>query len=293
MTDYELLRDSLLKIRLDYDLKSVDEDLEKNKPTVAEDGKKLNIFKKMGNSIKDSKTENLNKDKQAINDEIASFSSSHKEILTEEEIPAKIDALFADDTNGFKRNLFAVLATSNGGYKFVYEKEGFNKIEKLLGLSDGELNKKKEEILTSYRDLVKEGLLSTVEKLDDETYSKLENAIFEILNGEKNSFISKFVIESSAYKLDLVAKEFSYDSYTSKELALAYAIIIVLAKKHQYVDSLDDRKLLVSNLVKQENSLLADVNYAYLVSDFNSIENKTKYLVLHNFEQIIINNFCK
>jgi len=295
MSDFELLRDSLLMVRFEKDLSCVDQDLEKNKPTVAEEGKKLNIFKKMGNSIKDSKTESLNKDKEVIVNEKERFTRAHNKVLTGEEITKKANELFKDDKEGFKKSLFNVLATSNDGYKFIYETEGLEEISKLLDIKSNELSKIKSEIIDTYRDLTKDGILSGGIKFDEACEQLLSNAILEILNEQRSLFVSKFVIDSGVYKLEKAISKYAVDQskFKGNELAIAYAIIIVLLRKRKTIDSKEVRKESLTNIVNQESALLEDIHLNYLVENFNDKDAKLKYLILRNFEEVLVKEFCE
>lgn len=293
MTDFELLRDTLLSIRLDEDLKCVDEALEKNKPTVAEEGKKLGLFAKMGNSLKDSKTDALNSDKKKIIEGRDRFLREHKEFLKEEEIKPKFDELFKDDKDGILQYLFYVLISSDAGYEFFYKKEGFSKIENILGVKSGIFSSNAQEVENAFRDLTKNGFLSVGEKFDEDCNKKLDEGIIGILNQQRTNFIPRFVMDTGVYKLELAIKNYAVDDskFTANELAIAYAIIVILAKLRKTINSKETRKELLSNLVRQETALLTDVNYSFIVEHIDDKDVELKYYIIRNFENLLITEF--
>lgn len=297
MTGYEILRDSLLKIRLDEDLRLVNEDLEANKPTEAEEGKKLGFFKKVGNSFKNSNTESLNKDKLEITDQIERFARSHneKELISKDDVYNKFEELFANDKVGCAKTLFYCAIASNQGYKFFYENQGYKTIESLLKIGSDDIVKAKNSLVSKYRELTKNGLFNFGDKISDELSKKLDIAIIAILNEKHIDFISRFVLESGSYKLELNAKKYPVDEskFSAEELSIAYALILVLLELHKNYDSKETRKELLGYIVKQECALVSDVKYNYLVTSPNDEQAKSKYNVLNNFENYIVKNIVK
>lgn len=292
MTDLQILRDSLLKIRLEEDLRLVEEDLNANKPVEAEEGKKLGFFKKVGNTFKNSNTESLNKDKAVINDQIERFSRNHTELIDKDKVYDKFQELFANDKNGCAKALFYCTVTSNQGYKFFYESKGFKLIESTLKLNENEISKVRSSIESIYRELTKNGFLNFGDKIPDEINKKLDVAIIAILNEKQVDFISRFVLESGAYKLELNAKKYPVDDtkFTSNELCAAYALILMLLNMHKNYDSKETRQELLGYIIKQECALANDIKYTYLVTSPTDEQAKYKYSILNNFENYIIKN---
>lgn len=156
-------------LRLQHELKFVNEKLEKNRstPVSAND----NIFKRAYNSIinerKDYKSFNLSKVKTAIQSETDKFlrnvNGTSVTLYKEAEISRIATDVFADDEYSLEKTMFSISLIFDSEYTYEYESEGLSYLSRLLWNDSEKLCNIKKNVEGYYKDLAKQPL-STEQK---------------------------------------------------------------------------------------------------------------------------------
>ena len=294
MTQYEKIRDSLIALRLDIDLQEVLAGLEKNKTEEPKEGEKVGIFKRMGNSLKDSRTEKLSEKRKTIEWNIGEFHKTHTELIAKEELGEAIKEALKDDQDGLKKALLSVFISGDCGFNFAYERSGEAEVEKLLGLEEKEFGEDRETLMDLYAQMTKKGLTTlTGAELGKGGLKKLDDAILSILLKERNGFIASFALDSGAMDLDLFKEGENYGDFDVEDLGLAYALTLFLAEKRWELDGKEDKQKLLGFLVKQELSILPAINYDFLAEHRENEKARTKFIILRNFEGELLEEFTE
>lgn len=158
---------SLQFLRLLHASRLVEEDLEKNTPTITNenDGFFKSLFSAIGNEIKGNKTNKFLAIRENIDKEAKKFYNELSDTLyTENEISDVIDDLFKNDTYDLEKTVFSVSLIFDGEYSYEYESETLNYISEYLWDDNEMLSYIKNSIESIYIDLAKQPL-STNQKL--------------------------------------------------------------------------------------------------------------------------------
>ena len=155
---------SMQLLRLQNDMKLVNEKLEKNRSTPVNSND--NIFKRALNSLnnerKDYKSFNLSKTKAAIQSEIDKFmmnvNGTSATLYKETEISRVAADVFSDDEYSLERTMFSISLIFDGEYSYEYESEGLAYLSRLLWSDSEKLGSIKKNVEGYYKDLAKQPL---------------------------------------------------------------------------------------------------------------------------------------
>lgn len=153
-------------LRLLNDLAIVNQELEKNRPSVASstDGFFKSLFTSAGNEFKASKTQTLLEKKAAIEKEYARFEQNNPNIECEDDPNCFfkiIDHAFNNDPYKLERTLFSVSVIFDEEYHYEYLDDGLKFISKHLWGQESFLISIKNSIGAIYKDLAKQPLSTT------------------------------------------------------------------------------------------------------------------------------------
>ena len=160
---------SMQLLRLQNDMKLVNEKLEKNRSTPVSSSD--NIFKRFfdsrKNDIKDYKSFNLSKTKEAIQSEIDKFmnnvNGTNVTLYKEMEISRIAADIFSDDEYFLEKTMFSISLIFDGEYNYEYESKGLAYLSRLLWSDSEKLGIIKKNVEGYYKDLAKQPL-STEQK---------------------------------------------------------------------------------------------------------------------------------
>jgi hypothetical protein len=153
-------------LRLLNDLAIVNQELEKNRPSVASstDGFFKSLFTSAGNEFKASKTQTLLEKKAAIEKEYARFKQNNPYINCEDNpycFYNAIEETFDDDPYDLERTLFSISIIFDEEYHYEYLDNGLHFISEHLWEQENFLISIKNSIGAIYKDLAKQPLSTT------------------------------------------------------------------------------------------------------------------------------------
>jgi hypothetical protein len=160
---------SMQLLRLQNDMKLVNEKLEKNRstPVRSDDNFVKRFFDSRKNDIKDYKFFNLSKTKDAIQSEIDKFMNNVNgtsiTLYKETEISRIAADIFSDDEYSLEKTMFSISLIFDGEYSYEYEAEGLAYLSRLLWSDSEKLGSIKKNVEGYYKDLAKQPL-STEQK---------------------------------------------------------------------------------------------------------------------------------
>ena len=160
---------SMQLLRLQNDMKLVNEKLEKNRstPVRSDDNFVKRFFDSRKNDIKDYKFFNLSKTKDAIQSEIDKFmnnvNGTSVTLYKEMEISRIAADIFSDDEYFLEKTMFSISLIFDGEYNYEYESEGLAYLSRLLWSDSEKLGSIKKNVEGYYKDLAKQPL-STEQK---------------------------------------------------------------------------------------------------------------------------------
>ena len=320
---------SLQLLRLYHELKSVNEELEKNRSTPVRSSD--NIFKRAFNSInnerKDYKSFNLSKTQAAIQREIDKFmnnvNGTSVTLYKEMEISRIAADVFADDEYSLEKTMFSISLIFDGEYSYEYESEGLAYLSRLLWNDSEKLWNIKKRIEGHYKDLAKQPLsaeqkfvLGGVAALTLFTVTVPALAIGGLsaagitstlvgLGGtmvEGVGFIAlaELLLDGAiigfTYALmdkhnkHKVKEAFREMSYNDAAQMLAIKCYIMQVAKQTMPKSVFKEK--TSELLEMISDLKSDTDYVLLVEGANVAENKKKINVFHNLDNKLGKMLC-
>ena len=157
---------SLQLLRLQHELKLVNEKLDKNRsvPAQESDGFFKRIFTPIDNKRKDWNSFNLSKIKTNIEAELKKFKENNSEkknkLYDESEISKIVSDVFSGDEYSLERTMFSISMIFDGEYTYEYDSESLAYLSELIwGKNHSDrLANMKNSIEEYYRDLAKQHL---------------------------------------------------------------------------------------------------------------------------------------
>lgn len=322
---------SLQLLRLQHELKLVNEKLEKNRSTPAQEGDGFfkRIFTPIDNKRKDWNSFNLSKVKENIEAELNKFKKSTDEKKTKlygaAEIPKIVSDVFKDDEYSLERTMFSISLIFDGEYAYEYEAEGLTYLSELVwGKNHSDrLANMKDGIEGYYKELAKQPL-STEQKfvLGGVAALTLFTAVVPALavGGLSAAGITSTLaglggtmvegigfIAAAEILLDGAIIGFTYalmDKHNKKKVKEAFKDMSyndaaqMLAIKcyimHVAKQTMPESvyKEKTSELLEMISDLKADTDYILFVEKENIEENKKKITVFHNLDKKLCKIFC-
>lgn len=320
---------SMQLLRLQNDMKLVNEKLEKNRSTPVNSND--NIFKRALNSLnnerKDYKSFNLSKTKDAIQSEIDKFmnnvNGTSVTLYKEMEISRIAADLFSDDEYFLEKTMFSISLIFDGEYNYEYESEGLAYLSRLLWSDSEKLGSIKKNVEGYYKDLAKQPLsteqkfvLGGVAALTLFTVtvpalaigglsaagitSTLAGLGGTMVEGVGFIALAELLLDGAiigfAYALmdkhnkNKVKEAFREMSYNDAAQMLAIKCYIMHVAKQTMPKSVFKEK--TSELLEMISDLKSDTDYVLLVEGENVTENKKKINVFHNLDNKLGKMLC-
>ena len=320
---------SMQLLRLQNDMKLVNEKLEKNRSTPVSSSD--NIFKRFfdsrKNDIKDYKSFNLSKTKEAIQSEIDKFmnnvNGTSVTLYKEMEISRIAADIFSDDECSLEKTMFSISLIFDGEYNYEYESEGLAYLSRLLWSDSEKLGSIKKNVEGYYKDLAKQPL-STEQKFVlggvaaltlftvtvpalaigglsaagiTSTLAGLGGTMVEgvgfialaelLLDGAIIGFTYALMDKHNKNKVKEAFREMSYNDAAQM---LAIKCYIMHVAKQTMPKSVFKEK--TSELLEMISDLKSDTDYVLLVEGENVAENKKKINVFHNLDNKLGKMLC-
>ena len=320
---------SMQLLRLQNDMKLVNEKLEKNRSTPVSSSD--NIFKRFfdsrKNDIKDYKSFNLSKTKDAIQSEIDKFmnnvNGTSVTLYKEMEISRIAADIFSDDEYFLEKTMFSISLIFDGEYNYEYESEGLAYLSRLLWSDSEKLGSIKKNVEGYYKDLAKQPL-STEQKFVlggvaaltlftvtvpalaigglsaagiTSTLAGLGGTMVEgvgfialaelLLDGAIIGFTYALMDKHNKNKVKEAFREMSYNDAAQM---LAIKCYIMHVAKQTMPKSVFKEK--TSELLEMISDLKSDTDYVLLVEGENVAENKKKINVFHNLDNKLGKILC-
>ena len=320
---------SMQLLRLQNDMKLVNEKLEKNRstPVRSDDNFVKRFFDSRKNDIKDYKSFNLSKTKDAIQSEIDKFmnnvNGTSVTLYKEMEIPHIAADIFYDDEYSLERTMFSISLIFDGEYSYEYESEGLAYLSRLLWSDSEKLGSIKKNVEGYYKDLAKQPL-STEQKFVlggvaaltlftvtvpalaigglsaagiTATLAGLGGTMVEgvgfialaelLLDGAIIGFTYALLDKHNKNKVKEAFREMSYNDAAQM---LAIKCYIMYVAKQTMPKSVFKEK--TSELLEMISDLKSDTDYVLLVEGENVAENKKKINVFHNLDNKLGKMLC-
>lgn len=320
---------SMQLLRLQNDMKLVNEKLEKNRSTPVNSND--NIFKRFfdsrKNDIKDYKFFNLSKTKDAIQSEIDKFmnnvNGTSVTLYKEMEISRIAADIFSDDEYFLEKTMFSISLIFDGEYNYEYESEGLAYLSRLLWSNSEKLGIIKKNVEGYYKDLAKQPLsmeqkfvLGGVAALTLFTVtvpalaigglsaagitSTLASLGGTMVEGVGFIALAELLLDGAiigfTYALmdkhnkNKVKEAFREMSYNDAAQMLAIKCYIMHVAKQTMPKSVFKEK--TSELLEMISDLKSDTDYVLLVEGENVAENKKKINVFHNLDNKLGKMLC-
>ena len=320
---------SMQLLRLQNDMKLVNEKLEKNRstPVRSDDNFVKRFFDSRKNDIKDYKSFNLSKTKEAIQSEIDKFmnnvNGTSVTLYKEMEISRIAADIFSDDEYFLKKTMFSISLIFDGEYNYEYESEGLASLSSLLWSDSEKLGSIKKNVEGYYKDLAKQPL-STEQKFVlggvaaltlftvtvpalaigglsaagiTSTLAGLGGTMVEgvgfialaelLLDGAIIGFTYALMDKHNKNKVKEAFREMSYNDAAQM---LAIKCYIMHVAKQTMPKSVFKEK--TSELLEMISDLKSDTDYVLLVEGENVAENKKKINVFHNLDNKLGKMLC-
>jgi hypothetical protein len=320
---------SMQLLRLQNDMKLVNEKLEKNRstPVRSDDNFVKRFFDSRKNDIKDYKSFNLSKTKEAIQSEIDKFmnnvNGTSVTLYKEMEISRIAADIFSDDEYFLEKTMFSISLIFDGEYNYEYESEGLASLSRLLWSDSEKLGSIKKNVEGYYKDLAKQPL-STEQKFVlggvaaltlftvtvpalaigglsaagiTSTLAGLGGTMVEgvgfialaelLLDGAIIGFTYALMDKHNKNKVKEAFREMSYNDAAQM---LAIKCYIMHVAKQTMPKSVFKEK--TSELLEMISDLKSDTDYVLLVEGENVAENKKKINVFHNLDNKLGKMLC-
>ena len=320
---------SMQLLRLQNDMKLVNEKLEKNRstPVRSDDNFVKRFFDSRKNDIKDYKSFNLSKTKEAIQSEIDKFmnnvNGTSVTLYKEMEISRIAADIFSDDEYFLEKTMFSISLIFDGEYNYEYESEGLASLSRLLWSDSEKLGSIKKNVEGYYKDLAKQPL-STEQKFVlggvaaltlftvtvpalaigglsaagiTSTLAGLGGTMVEgvgfialaelLLDGAIIGFTYALLDKHNKNKVKEAFREMSYNDAAQM---LAIKCYIMHVAKQTMPKSVFKEK--TSELLEMISDLKSDTDYVLLVEGENVAENKKKINVFHNLDNKLGKMLC-
>ena len=320
---------SMQLLRLQNDMKLVNEKLEKNRstPVRSDDNFVKRFFDSRKNDIKDHKSFNLSKTKDAIQSEIDKFmnnvNGTSVTLYKEMEISRIAADIFSDDEYFLEKTMFSISLIFDGEYNYEYESEGLAYLSRLLWSDSEKLGSIKKNVEGYYKDLAKQPL-STEQKFVlggvaaltlftvtvpalaigglsaagiTSTLAGLGGTMVEgvgfialaelLLDGAIIGFTYALMDKHNKNKVKEAFREMSYNDAAQM---LAIKCYIMHVAKQTMPKSVFKEK--TSELLEMISDLKSDTDYVLLVEGENVAENKKKINVFHNLDNKLGKILC-
>ena len=320
---------SMQLLRLQNDMKLVNEKLEKNRstPVRSDDNFVKRFFDSRKNDIKDYKSFNLSKTKDAIQSEIDKFmnnvNGTSVTLYKEMEISRIAADIFSDDEYFLEKTMFSISLIFDGEYNYEYESEGLAYLSRLLWSDSEKLGSIKKNVEGYYKDLAKQPL-STEQKFVlggvaaltlftvtvpalaigglsaagiTSTLVGLGGTMVEgvgfialaelLLDGAIIGFTYALMDKHNKNKVKEAFREMSYNDAAQM---LAIKCYIMHVAKQTMPKSVFKEK--TSELLEMISDLKSDTDYVLLVEGENVAENKKKINVFHNLDNKLGKMLC-
>lgn len=320
---------SMQLLRLQNDMKLVNEKLEKNRstPVRSDDNFVKRFFDSRKNDIKDYKSFNLSKTKEAIQSEIDKFmnnvNGTSVTLYKEMEISRIAADIFSDDEYFLEKTMFSISLIFDGEYNYEYESEGLAYLSRLLWSDSEKLGSIKKNVEGYYKDLAKQPL-STEQKFVlggvaaltlftvtvpalaigglsaagiTSTLVGLGGTMVEgvgfialaelLLDGAIIGFTYALMDKHNKNKVKEAFREMSYNDAAQM---LAIKCYIMHVAKQTMPKSVFKEK--TSELLEMISDLKSDTDYVLLVEGENVAENKKKINVFHNLDNKLGKMLC-
>ena len=320
---------SMQLLRLQNDMKLVNEKLEKNRstPVRSDDNFVKRFFDSRKNDIKDYKSFNLSKTKDAIQSEIDKFMNNVNgmsvTLYKEMEISRIAADIFSDDEYFLEKTMFSISLIVDGEYNYEYESEGLAYLSRLLWSDSEKLGSIKKNVEGYYKDLAKQPL-STEQKFVlggvaaltlftvtvpalaigglsaagiTSTLAGLGGTMVEgvgfialaelLLDGAIIGFTYALMDKHNKNKVKEAFREMSYNDAAQM---LAIKCYIMHVAKQTMPKSVFKEK--TSELLEMISDLKSDTDYVLLVEGENVAENKKKINVFHNLDNKLGKMLC-
>jgi len=320
---------SMQLLRLQNDMKLVNEKLEKNRstPVRSDDNFVKRFFDSRKNDIKDYKFFNLSKTKDAIQSEIDKFMNNVNgtsiTLYKEMEISRISADIFSDDEYSLEKTMFSISLIFDGEYNYEYESEGLAYLSRLLWSDSEKLGSIKKNVEGYYKDLAKQPLsteqkfvLGGVAALTLFTVtvpalaigglsaagitSTLAGLGGTMVEGVGFIALAEFLLDGAiigfTYALmdkhnkNKVKEAFREMSYNDAAQMLAIKCYIMHVAKQTMPKSVFKEK--TSELLEMISDLKSDTDYVLLVEGENVAENKKKINVFHNLDNKLGKMLC-
>ena len=320
---------SMQLLRLQNDMKLVNEKLEKNRstPVRSDDNFVKRFFDSRKNGIKDYKSFNLSKTKDAIQSEIDKFMNNidgtSVTLYKEMEISRIAADIFSDDEYFLEKTMFSISLIFDGEYNYEYESEDLAYLSRLLWSDSEKLGSIKKNVEGYYKDLAKQPL-STEQKFVlggvaaltlftvtvpalaigglsaagiTSTLAGLGGTMVEgvgfialaelLLDGAIIGFTYALMDKHNKNKVKEAFREMSYNDAAQM---LAIKCYIMHVAKQTMPKSVFKEK--TSELLEMISDLKSDTDYVLLVEGENVAENKKKINVFHNLDNKLGKMLC-
>ena len=320
---------SMQLLRLQNDMKLVNEKLEKNRstPVRSDDNFVKRFFDSRKNDIKDYKFFNLSKTKDAIQSEIDKFMNNVNgtsiTLYKEMEISRISADIFSDDEYFLEKTMFSISLIFDGEYSYEYESEGLAYLSLLLWSDSEKLGSIKKNVEGYYKDLAKQPLsteqkfvLGGVAALTLFTVtvpalaigglsaagitSTLAGLGGTMVEGVGFIALAELLLDGAiigfTYALmdkhnkNKVKEAFREMSYNDAAQILAIKCYIMHVAKQTMPKSVFKEK--TSELLEMISDLKSDTDYVLLVEGENVTENKKKINVFHNLDNKLGKMLC-
>jgi hypothetical protein len=320
---------SMQLLRLQNDMKLVNEKLEKNRstPVRSDDNFVKRFFDSRKNDIKDYKFFNLSKTKDAIQSEIDKFmnnvNGTSVTLYKEMEISRIAADIFSDDEYFLEKTMFSISLIFDGEYNYEYESEGLAYLSRLLWSDSEKLGSIKKNVEGYYKDLAKQPLsteqkfvLGGVAALTLFTVtvpalaigglsaagitSTLAGLGGTMVEGVGFIALAELLLDGAiigfTYALmdkhnkNKVKEAFREMSYNDAAQMLAIKCYIMHVAKQTLPKSVFKEK--TSELLEMISDLKSDTDYVLLVEGENVVENKKKINVFHNLDNKLGKMLC-
>lgn len=316
---------SIQLIRLQNDLKLVNDELDKNrtKPIKASDNFIKKAIMRSVNETKDYKSYTLSKTKAAIEAEVAKFSEkfcgTDATLYQEWDIASTADEVFSDDEYLLEKTMFSISLIFDNEFHYEYDDEGLSEVSRLLWGNNKKLASIKKDVERCYKDLAYQPW-STEQKLVFGGIAALTlftvtvpalvvgglsaTGITSTLAGlggtmvEGVGFIAlaEFLLDGAIigftyalleqHQKNEVKKSFREKNYNEAAQMLAIKCYIMQVAKDQMPKPLFKEK--ISELLQMISDLKSDTDYVLLVEGENVEENKKKINVFHNLDTKLV-----
>ena len=320
---------SMQLLRLQNDMKLVNEKLEKNRstPVRSDDNFVKRFFDSRKNDIKDYKSFNLSKTKDSIQREIDKFmnnvNGTSVTLYKEMEISRIAADIFSDDEYFLEKTMFSISLIFDGEYNYEYESEGLAYLSRLLWSDSEKLGSIKKNVEGYYKDLAKQPLsteqkfvLGGVAALTLFTVtvpalaigglsaagitSTLAGLGGTMVEGVGFIALAELLLDGAiigfTYALldkhnkNKVKEAFREMSYNDAAQMLAIKCYIMHVAKQTMPKSVFKEK--TSELLEMISDLKSDTDYVLLVEGENVAENKKKINVFHNLDNKLGKMLC-